>query len=188
MRERRKQLDAVARAIEQTEELLRSGRCDWECIVGVIQVIQMEQNTDWRRKYFTEEQMATMEDLRRRSYSEEAYRRMSVIHPNEWTEEDQKRVDQRYAALHAGVRRLVSEGGDPASPEAQALAGESIQLLNEFTGGDPEIASGLSRLWENYQALPDEQKPFPPALSNEECEFLERAKAIYRQGQQGAGG
>jgi DNA-binding transcriptional MerR regulator len=188
VRERRDQLDAVARALEETEELLRADGCDWECVVGVIRVIQMEQQTDWRRKYFTEEQLATIEDLGSRSYSAEARERMAAVHPGEWTEEDQQRVDARYAALHAGVKRLAAEGGDPAGPEAQALAAESLQLLEEFTRGNPQIEAGLSKWWENYQALPQEERPFPPPLTEEEFEFLERAKAIYRRGRSGSGG
>ncbi len=183
VRERQKQLQAVARAIEETEEQLRTDRCDWECVVRVIRVIQMEQNSDWRSKYFTEEQLATMEDLNQRSYSEEARERFSAMHTGEWTEEDQKRIDERYAALHAGVKQLVAEGGDPASTQAQALAGESIRLIEEFTTGDPKIEAGLSEWWEDYRALPEQEKPFPSPLSAEESEFLEEARTIYRQTQ-----
>ncbi len=179
--ERQKQLQAVARAIEETEEQLRTDRCDWECVVRVIRVIQMEQNSDWRSKYFTEEQMVTMEELHQRSYSDEVRERFSAIHTREWTEEDQKRIDERYAALHAGVKQMVAESGDPAGPQAQALAGESIRLIEEFTTGDPKIEAGLSKWWENYQALPEQQKPFQSPLNAEESGFLERAKAIYKQ-------
>lgn len=179
--ERRRQLDAVARAIEETEELLRAGRDDWECVIEVIRVIQMENNDDWRRKYFSKEQLATMEELGDRSYSPEARERMAAIHTGEWTEEDQKRVDARYAALHAGVKRLAAEGADPAGSEAQALAEESIALLRAFTGGDPAIEAGLNTWWENYAALPEAQRPFPQPLTAEESAFLERAKASLRQ-------
>src|SRR5262245_52382320 len=34
--EKRRQLDVVLRAVEETEELLRAGRCDWDAIAGVI--------------------------------------------------------------------------------------------------------------------------------------------------------
>lgn len=179
--ERRRQLDAVARAIEETEDLLRAGRDGWECVIEVIRVIQMENNDDWRRKYFTEEQLATMEELGNRSYSPEARERMAAIHAREWTEEDQKRVDARYAALHAGVKRLAAADADPASPEAQALAAESIGLLREFTGGDPQIEAGLSAWWENYAALTADQRPFPQPLTTEESAFLERAKAVHEE-------
>src|SRR5688500_9666923 len=56
MQEKRSQLDAIVQAIEETESLLKSGKCDWESIARVIQVIQMEQKTDWVNKYFTDDQ------------------------------------------------------------------------------------------------------------------------------------
>ncbi|MDI3340532.1 MAG: MerR family DNA-binding protein [Sphaerobacter sp.] len=52
LRERRAHLDAIIQAIER---LLQMDGCDGESLVTVIQVIQMDQNTDWRKKYFTDE-------------------------------------------------------------------------------------------------------------------------------------
>ncbi|MDI3340531.1 MAG: TipAS antibiotic-recognition domain-containing protein [Sphaerobacter sp.] len=115
-----------------------------------------------------------MEELSRKSYSEEAR--------GPGTEEDQRRIDERYRALYAGVKCLVAQGDDPGSPEAQALAAEALALIEEFTGGDPEIAAGLQRSWANYHSLPfEQQRPFPIPLTAEEQEFLERAKAIYQE-------
>ncbi len=179
--ERRDRLDTVIQAIEEAGRLVQADGNNWEPIAKVIRAIQMEQNTDWRKKYFTEDQLRSMEQLGAATYSEEAREKLTSLHPNEWTEEDQKRVDQRYDALHSGVRRLTAEGADPASPEAQALAEQSIGLLQEFTRGDPEVTAGLNNWWTNYQALPAEQKPFPSPLNDDESAFLEQAKVIYRQ-------
>lgn len=180
LRERRAHLDTIIQAIDR---LLEEDRCEWESLVAVIQAMQMSQNAEWQKKYFTEEQLRAMQELSKKSYSDEARKRLEARGP--WTEEDQRRIDERYNALYAGVRRLVAEGGDPASDEAQALARESIALIEEFTGGDPEIAAGLQQWWANYHSLPEEQRPFTVPLTAEEQEFLERAKAIYRERQQG---
>ncbi|MBA2362002.1 MAG: MerR family transcriptional regulator, partial [Chloroflexia bacterium] len=118
--ERRDRLNIVIQAIEEAGRLLQADGSDWGPITKVIRAIQMEQNTDWQKKYFTEDQLRTIEELGTASYSHEARENLASLHPNEWTEEDQKRVDERYDALHAGVRRLVAEGGDPGSPEAQS--------------------------------------------------------------------
>lgn len=79
----------------------------------------------------------------------------------------------------------AASDADPAATEAQALAEESIRLLEEFTRRDPEVEAGLQKWWQGYSALPADQKPFPLVLTDEETAFLERAKAIYRERQQG---
>src|SRR5947209_244315 len=72
MEEKRTQLTTIIQAIEETERLLQTHRCNWESIVKVIQVIQMGQQHDqWRAKYFTPEQQKTMEELSRKAYTEE---------------------------------------------------------------------------------------------------------------------
>jgi hypothetical protein len=63
MLEKRAQLDSIVDAIGRTEALLRSGTCDWESIARVIQVIQMEKNSEWVQKYFTNDQIQTMQEL-----------------------------------------------------------------------------------------------------------------------------
>ncbi len=71
MKEKRSQLDAIIQAIDKAEKLLQTNQCDWEAIMSVIQVMQMEQNKDWVNKYFTPEQQKKMEELSRKSYTEQ---------------------------------------------------------------------------------------------------------------------
>jgi hypothetical protein len=97
-----------------------------------------------------------------------------------WTEEDQLRVNARYDALYAGVKRLVAAGADPADSEAQALAGDALQLIHDFTGGNPQLAAGVQAWWQLHDALPAEKKVFQPRLTPEESEFLVRAKETAR--------
>lgn len=178
----RGRLDRIVRAIDGAEAQLQANRCDWQAIVEVIQAIQMEQDRSWTRKYFTEEQIKSMEELGAAAYPEPAQQKLSARREamGGWTEEDQRRIAARYAALDAGVKRLAATGADPASPEAQALAEEAIRLVEEFTGGDPHVASGLARWWQLHAALPADKKPLPQRFTPEESEFLERAKAIAR--------
>jgi DNA-binding transcriptional MerR regulator len=178
MKEKRAQIDAIIRAIEETEKLLQAGQCDWESIIRVIRVIQMEQKKDWVNKYFTPEQRKKMEELSRKSYSEEAQRKMAEW--GEWTEEDQKRVDQQYAYIGKELKRLVAEGANPANPEAQAIAKLQCGLIFQFTKGDPDIEAGLKTWWQNYNSLPDEEKPPIAPWSEEESAFLNKAVQIYK--------
>jgi hypothetical protein len=181
MKEKRDQLDFIIQAIDEAEKLLQTNRSDWESIVRVIQVIQMEQNKDWVNKYLSAEQQQKMEEISQKSYSE-ADRQKLAEWGKGWSEEDQKRANEQWAAVWAETKRLVAEGKDPASPEAQALAKQQCDLVGQFTRGDAGIATGLSSWWKNYDKLPAEEKPVLIPLSKEESDFLKQAVAIYQQG------
>jgi DNA-binding transcriptional MerR regulator len=174
----RQRLDGVIQALAEAEQLLLADNNDWESLVYVIRAIQMEQNRDWRKKYFSEEQLQTMEELGRQAQA--ARQGAPLPERGPWTEEDQLRVNARYDALYAGVKRLVAAGADPADPAAQALAGDALQLLHEFTGGNPQVAAGVKTWWQSHDALPVEKQVFQPRLTPEEAKFLEQAKAIAR--------
>ena len=186
MEEKRTQLGIIIEAIEETERLLQTKRCNWESIARVIQVIQMgQQNEHWSAKYFTPEQQKTMEELNRKSYSEEARQKLKTLHPNEWTEEDQKHIDEQYRFVKQELGRLVALGADPASAKAQNVARIKNELGFAFTQGDSDKAD-LGKWWEGFDALPEEQKPFDMSLytyTEEEQQLLDKALEIYRERQ-----
>ncbi len=179
--EKRAQLDKVIQAISETENLLQANCCDWDAIVNVIQVLHMEQNKEWVKKYFTPEQQEQMAQLSAQSYSEAARQKMAQW--GEWTEEDQRKVDEQYAQLTTEVKRLVAAGADPGSPDAQAAAKQQIDLLQAFTKGDPDIASGLGQWWQNFSQLPAEQRPIQSPYSKADWDFLNQAMELYKERQ-----
>jgi DNA-binding transcriptional MerR regulator len=179
LRERRAQLDEVIAATERAEQLVQRDGRSWEALVSVIQAIEMNEKSDWRQKYFSDEQLKTFEELSEASYSEEA--RAALAARPSWTEDDQEKVDEQYAALYAGVRQAVAAGQPPDGEEGQALASQAIGLLEAFTGGNPAVAEGLQSWWTRYQELPEDERPFQIPLTSEESAFLDRAKAIYQQ-------
>jgi DNA-binding transcriptional MerR regulator len=179
MREKRAQLDTIIQAIGETETLLRTDQCTWEDIVNVIQVIQMEQKSDWHEKYFTPEQQQKLKELSKMSYSEEAAQKLKTLHPRPWTEEDQKRIDDQYTFLASELTHLVAAGADPASSEAQALARLKSELVYGFTRGDPDIEASVAKVWENNTNLPEGERPLKLPYGKEEAEFLSRAEKIY---------
>jgi DNA-binding transcriptional MerR regulator len=184
MQEKRSQLDTIIKAIGETETLLQAGQCDWDSIARVIQVIQVEQQTDWVKKYFTEEQIQKMAEMGQTAYSPEASQKLSRRGP--WTEEDQKRASQQWEYLAAEAKRLAEAGADPAGTEAQALAKFKTDLLSAFTQNDPEIEAGLQTFWENFQAMPAEERPFdntPYDPGDAGTELLDKAMTIYRERQ-----
>ena len=188
MEEKRAQLDTIIEAIEETELLLQTERCNWESIARVIQVIQMgQQNEHWSAKYFTPEQQKTMEELSRKSYTEEARQKLNTLHPNEWTKEDQKRVDEQYRFVKQELGRLVAQGADPASAEAQNVAQIKNELGFGFSQGDADIEASVGTWWKEFRALPADQKPFDMSVytyTEEEQEFLNKALEIYSERQE----
>ena len=54
---------------------------------------------------------------------------------------------QEWAELIAQVRSEMDKGTDPTAPEVQAMARRWINLVEQFTGGDPGIERSLGRLW-----------------------------------------
>ena len=182
MLEKRAQLDSIVDAIGRTEALLQSGSCDWESIARVIQVIRMEQQTDWVKKYFTDEQRQRLGGLVGSSYSPEALAKFQQAGP--WTEEDQKRADADWRHVADESNRLAAAGADPAGEEAQALAKFKSDLLAQFTQNDPEVEAGLVKFWENFKALPAEEQPFqaaPYMPGDPGADLLEKAMAIYQE-------
>ncbi|MGH2585871.1 MAG: MerR family transcriptional regulator [Dehalococcoidia bacterium] len=185
LREQRDRLDVVIEAAEHAERVMMDEGGDWDALVSVIRAIQMNQSNDWQRKYFTDEQLTAMEEIGRGAYSDGAHAALAARPA--WTEEDQRRVDEEYAALYAGVRGAVAAGEEPGGAAAQALAGQAIALIEAFTGGNAAVAEGLQAWWKGYDALPAAQRPFPTPLTDEEGSFLEKAKAIYNE-RRAAGG
>lgn len=183
MQEKQVHLSNIVQAIEQTEALLQADQCTWDDIVNVIQVIQMEQKDDWHAKYFTPEQRQKLKELSEQPYSKEAAQKLKTLHPGTWTEEDQKRVNEQYAFLAAGVKRLIAEGADPTSSEAQALARLYSELVHGFTKGDSDLTAHVATWWKNFYALPEAERPIQPPFGKEEAEFLARAEKASRNEQ-----
>jgi MerR family transcriptional regulator, thiopeptide resistance regulator len=184
MEEKRTQLDSIIQAIEETERLLQTHQCNWESIVRVIQVGQ--QTDHWLAKYLTPEQLRTMEELHWKATTEETRQKFAAYHPNEWTEEDQKRVDEQYRFMKQELGRLVAQGADPASTEVQNVARIKQELGFGFSHGDPDIEASVGKWWQEFNALPEEQKPFDMSVylyTREEQDFLEKALAIYQEQQ-----
>lgn len=157
--ERRRQLDMALRAVTEAEAVVvRGGEPDWDAFKRIVEVITVQHDAEWMKKYYTEEQWA---DLARRGTPEvlESGRR-------EWLK------------LLAEVEAAAAEGVDPASERAQGLAARWEGLVEEFTGGDPGIRESLTRLYADRANWPSAfQKPY----SDEAGGFIARARAAGKK-------
>ena len=111
------------RVLEQAME--QGGEITAENFIHVIEAQAMFE------KYYTEEQL--------RQLAERAER----IGPERIRE-----VQNEWADLIAEVRREMEAGTDPGDERMQQLAARWRSLINEFTGGDPEIAASLKRMYD----------------------------------------
>jgi DNA-binding transcriptional MerR regulator len=139
---KRRQLDMALRAVTEAERVVgRGGEPDWEAFKKIVEVITMQHDMEWMKKYYTEGQLA---DLARRG-----------------TPEVLERGQREWQKLIGEIEAAVAEGLDPASERAQALAARWEGLIEEFTGGDPGILENLKRLYADQSNWPDTfQKPF----------------------------
>ena len=180
MRERREQLDTIIHAIEETERLLPLNQHEWDAIVRVIQVIQMTQSNDWRKKYLTDEQLKKMEELSQKAYTEEDRQKLAEWGKN-WSEEDQRRASQQWSEAIAELQRLSDGGENPGSPAAQALAQRWSDLIGQFTHEDPGISKGLGKWYSSLQEMAAGERPLAMPFDEKGREFLEEAMRIYRE-------
>ena len=181
LQERRSQIDTIIRALDETDGVLQCHDDDWEAIVHVIQVMQMTQSNDWRKKYLTEEQIKQMEELSKASYTAEDRQKLQAWGAN-FTEQDQQWATQQWNEVIAEARRLVAAGSDPAGAEAQAWAGRYLALLEEFTHGDAGITAGLKRYYAKLDELPAEQRAVAMPFYAEDWKFIEKAVFQFQAG------
>lgn len=175
MLDKRRQIDSIITAIEKIENM-ENDMVEYEALIKVIEVIQMNLKPEWVNKYLTADERKTLRDLAKQSFSQESLKKLAK---EEFTEE----VHQQYSHFYDELRRLASQNADPAGEEAQNLAQYLMELNKRRSQGwDQEILAGMKNSWENFNALPEDKKPKPYALSTEEREFIKRACSIlYKQ-------
>jgi DNA-binding transcriptional MerR regulator len=152
---RRRQLEMALQAVERAEvAATKSGGPDWEAFRKIVEVITMQQDYEWVKNYYTQEQLA---DLARRG-----------------TPEVLERGQREWQKLIAEVNEAVAGGVDPASERAQSLAARWSALIEEFTGGDPGIRENLKRLYADQANWPD---TFKKPYGDDAGAFICRAQA-----------
>lgn len=157
--EQRRHLETIVQAIERAERALASGEAhNWEAFKKIIEVINMQNNMEWIRKYYTEEQL---EELDRRGAG-------GV----------RERGEQEWPILIREVEEAARAGLDPSSEKAQALAARWANLIEAFTGGNPAITESLKRLYADQANWPSTfQKPY----SDEVETFISKASAARQK-------
>src|SRR5215467_13784970 len=119
--EKRVQVEAAIRAIEEAERSLKVGAPpDLDALKKIIEVMERQNNMEWTKKYYSEEAQAKIAE------------RAAT-----WTPELQSKVEQGWKALFSEVEGAIAGKLDPATEKAKALAVRWSELVRGFTGGDP---------------------------------------------------
>jgi MerR family transcriptional regulator, thiopeptide resistance regulator len=157
--EKRRHLDDVITAIERAEKALAaSAEPDWETLKQIIEVINMQNDMEWMKKYYTDEQLAELAER--------------------GTPEVLEKGQRDWSALLKDVEAAIDEGIDPHSDKAKALAARWSHLIEAFTGGDPGIRESLTRLYADQANWPSTfNKPF----NDEVGAFISKAGAACQK-------
>jgi DNA-binding transcriptional MerR regulator len=119
-----RRLEAMATQLSAAEE------------VSVEEFIDAMEVMDKMNKYYTPEQREQLEE-RKQTVGEERIRQVEA----EWPE------------LMAQVRAEMERGTDPAGERVQGLARRWMRLVEEFTGGDPGVATSLGAMWQQKETI-----------------------------------
>ena len=153
--EKQRRLNMAAKAIARVEGVLAAqSEPDWEAFAKIIEVINMQNDLGWMNKYYDEEARQALHE-RRQGISQD------VI----------EKGQQDWAVLIKEVEAAISEGVNPASERAKALAARCSALVEAFTGGNQAISESLKKLYADEQNWPATfQKPYSDEVANFICQ------------------
>jgi hypothetical protein len=121
-------LEAVAARLDPAGEVSVE-----ECVETIMEVINMSERLE---KYYVPEQLEELEQ-RRGSLGEERIRQAEA----EWAE------------LMEQVRAEMERGTDPSNERVRLLAGRWMELVHEFTGGNPGIERSVGNMWQQEETI-----------------------------------
>lgn len=164
LEEKRKLLDRAITALREAEVALGSrDGAEPAVLKKIIEVIQMQSDTEWTKKYYSQDAQAKIEERKRR-----------------WSPELQERVSKEWSDLFQDVEAAADR--DPSSPEAQALGDRWMKLVEGFTGGDPEIAKGLNKLYQDRAHWPAQaQKQAEPYSNKKVWDYMSKVMAARKR-------
>ena len=117
-------LDGLARWLDATGGADAAGSASIDELTQIVEMMTMVES------YYTPEQLEWLKQ-RRETVGEERIRE----------------VEAEWPRLIAEVRAELERGTDPADPRVRALARRWTGLVEEFTGGNPEIAAAASKIY-----------------------------------------
>jgi DNA-binding transcriptional MerR regulator len=163
LEQKRGLLERAIGAIREAESAVRPGRqTDAAVLKKIIEVIEMQDNTDWMMKYYDDSAKAKL-----------------AVRQQEWTPEFQEECSRQWLQLIADVEAALGE--DPASERVQALAERWTKLVEGFTQRDPDITRGVKNLYADQANWPASfQQQAKPFMKKEVWSFMNKAMALRK--------
>ena len=154
--EKRKRLQQAIKAIQRAEYVVATNsEPPWQIFTKIIEVINMQSNMDWTKKYYSEEAQREIE------------KRATTVAP-ELIEQAQR----EWPRLIREVEAAIAAQEDPGSEKAQRLAARWSELVKGFTGRNTEIQKGLNRMYADRNNWP---ASMPKPFSEEVQAFITKA-------------
>jgi DNA-binding transcriptional MerR regulator len=168
LQEKRRQVETAIQAIEHAQSSMQSsGQPDWASLKKIIEVMEMHNDMEWSKKYYSDQAQAKIEERAK-----------------SWTPQLQAKVTQDWKDLLRDIEAAVGRGEDPAGQKGRELAERWSNLVSGFTGGDPEVQAGVNRLYADHANWPSSAKNFfsdMPQLFNPEIQsFIQKAMAARK--------
>jgi DNA-binding transcriptional MerR regulator len=161
LEEKRHRLDQAIGAIADAERSIQPGQpADAAVLKRIIEVIEMNDRAEDMKRYYSDEAWAEL--TRRRGEMTEKMRAIAEEGTRKWQ------------ALFKEVEASLDE--DPAGPVGQGLVDRWKALIEEFTGGNQEIAAGMSRAWKDRDSWSPPLKSVTQPFSDPRIwEFIRKA-------------
>lgn len=124
LKDKKERIEQAIDAIEEVENKLAEKQPDWEAILDLLRVIQLEKDEDWWEKYCdTSVQIARGPKGREwmeKTYTEEQRKRLQELHLG-YSEEQAREDSLKWREVILLLKRLVAEGKDPPVPRRRSL-------------------------------------------------------------------
>jgi DNA-binding transcriptional MerR regulator len=138
--EKRMLIDRAVVAIEAAEKVIQSGQTtDASILRKIIEVIDMQPQENFMRKYYTDQAWLDKERIARETPAEERKKHVLAMR-------------QVFAEIEADLDL------DPASEKAQALTKRWLQQAEIAHGGNEAVRTGNIEAWNDYQNWPADQQ------------------------------
>jgi MerR family transcriptional regulator, thiopeptide resistance regulator len=157
LEEKRNGLEQAIRAIRDAEQVIAADKsANAQVLAKLIEVIEMQENTEFMNKYYSEEAQSKLAEKRKK-----------------WTPELQAEANRAWTELFRDVEAALDE--DPKSEKAKALAARWWKLVEGFTGGDSELARGVGKAWADRANWPSRmQEQSTPFANPKVWEFIRK--------------
>ena len=134
--EKRDLIVRAIQAIEEAEKLIRSDQAtDASALRRIIEVIEMQPESNFMRKYYTDEAWFKKAQL-----------------TAQWPPETRERYKREWRELFLEVEAVLDQ--DPAGETAQNLAKRWVLLAEVMSEGDAGIKVGSIQAWKDHQNWP----------------------------------